>query len=91
LELSLRNVVLLAEAHFTHEERLMQDSGFESCEWHCRQHDAVRRRAAETNPRDAASVKELLKFVAGWLDDHTAVADRIMASHLRNWMRRRAA
>ena len=91
LEEGVRNILLLAEAHFRHEEQLMADSAFESLEWHRTQHDAVRRRAAETDPRDPVSIAALLKFVGGWLNDHTAVADRIMASHIRNWSRRRAA
>jgi hemerythrin-like metal-binding protein len=91
LEEGVRNVLLLAEAHFLHEEQLMEDSDFVSFDWHRTQHDAVRRRAAETDPRDPQSIALLLKFVSGWLNDHTAVADRIMASHVRNWARRHAA
>jgi hemerythrin-like metal-binding protein len=91
VEEGVRNVLLLAEAHFLHEEHLMEDSDFESLEWHRTQHDAVRKRALETDPRDPESVSALLTFTSGWLNDHTAVADRIMASHLRNWGRRKAA
>jgi hemerythrin len=69
----------------------MEDSGFESLDWHRTQHYAVRRRARETDLRNPESVSSLLAFVGKWLNDHTAVADRIMASHLRNWGRRKAA
>jgi len=91
LEEGVRNVLLLVEAHFLHEEQLMEASDFESLEWHRTQHNAVRRRAAETDVRDPDSIGALLTFIAGWLNDHTAVADRIMAAHLRNWARRKAA
>jgi len=87
----LHHVLQLAEAHFLHEERLMRDSAFESYEWHRKQHDVIRRRAKRTDGTDLLAVAALLDYVAGWLRDHTAVADRIMASHLRNWMRNQAA
>lgn len=87
----LHNVLQLAEAHFQHEERLMRDSEFESYEWHCEQHETVRRRAGAIDSKDAAAVESALQFLAGWLRDHTAVADRIMAAHVRNWTRRKAA
>jgi len=91
LEESTRSALILVEAHFLHEEHLMEDSGFESLDWHRTQHYAVRRRARETDLRNPESVSSLLAFVGKWLNDHTAVADRIMASHLRNWGRRKAA
>ena len=87
----LHHVWQMVEAHLLHEERLMRQSGFQSYEWHRKQHDAVRRRAKETDGSDLAAVAALLEYVAGWIKDHTAVADRIMASHLRNWLRGRAA
>ncbi|MDE3165455.1 MAG: hemerythrin family protein [Acidobacteriota bacterium] len=91
LKEALHNLLQLAEAHFLHEERLMRDSGFASYEWHRRQHDSVRRRAKELAAADRLSVTAALDFLASWLRDHTAVADRIMAAHVRNWSRRKAA
>jgi hemerythrin-like metal-binding protein len=87
----LHNLLQLAEAHFLHEERLMRDSGFESYEWHRKQHDAVRKRAKEIDGRDTVAVTAAVDYLSGWLRDHTSVADRIMAAHIRNWGRRRKA
>ena len=87
----MHHLLQMVEAHFLHEEQLMQASEFESFEWHRTQHNSVRKRAEATDPGDALSVTGLLEYTASWLRDHTAVADRIMAAHVRNWARRRAA
>jgi len=86
-----RNLLQLTEVHFRHEEQLMRDSGFESREWHGKQHDAVRKRAQKVDTAHPESVTGFLEYMGVWLRDHTSVADRIMASHIRNWTRRRAA
>jgi hemerythrin-like metal-binding protein len=88
---SLHNLLQLVEAHFRHEERLMVESEFSSYEWHRKQHDAVRSKAKGLKRADRAAMVAALEFIAGWLRDHTSVADRIMASHVRNWTRRMAA
>ena len=87
----LHNLLELTEAHFLHEERLMRDSGFESLECHCRQHDTVRKKMKGLNTGDRKAMAAALEFLSGWLHDHTSVADRIMAAHVRNWGRRLAA
>ncbi|MBS1859710.1 MAG: hemerythrin family protein [Acidobacteria bacterium] len=87
----LHSLLQLTEAHFLHEERLMRASGFEAYEWHRRQHDTLRKRAREIDGGDNLSVTAALDYLAGWLRDHTSVADRIMAAHIRNWGRRKAA
>jgi methyl-accepting chemotaxis protein len=81
----------LVDAHFLHEERLMQDSGFESYEWHRKQHNTARKKIAGIDAADRKKATEALGFLANWLRDHTSVADRIMAAHVRNWTRRKAA
>ncbi len=84
-----------AAAHFSHEERLMKKAGYSSLAWHKQLHDAVRKRVAEClswvagGDRDACL--EFLKYLSGWLNDHAGVADRMMASYLRNRARSRAA
>ena len=79
--------------HFAHEEGLMRASHFGSAEWHQRQHGAAT--SALTNLRkfvragDTEKAIGALRFVAAWLRDHTSVADRILAAHIRNAQRLR--
>jgi hemerythrin-like metal-binding protein len=87
---AMHHLAEVAEVHFLHEERLMRDSEFEPYGWHRQQHQTVRRRMKGLKPTDPAAVRATLEFMAGWLRDHTSVADRIMASHVRNWTRRQA-
>ena len=85
---ALRNLLAETEMHFQHEERLMRDLDYPSYEWHKRQHDTVRKRAKALAPGiaggDSGAPMLLLEFLAGWLRDHTALTDRMMASYLRN-------
>ena len=77
--------------HFAHEERLMRLTEFPGGPWHQQQHDAASRRVAEFAGRirggDEAAAGELVAYMGGWLKDHIALADRMMAAHLRNWDR----
>jgi hemerythrin len=91
IQQALNHLAQLAEAHFQHEERLMKQSAFESRRWHVQQHDAVRKRAAQIDVNSPETVAAFLAFLAAWLGDHASVADRIMASHVRNWWRGKAA
>lgn len=82
-----------AEDHFAHEERLMRQARYEALDWHKKQHDGLRRKLKqfagriENNDREAPSA--LLHYLAAWLRDHTAVADRLMGARLRNFERER--
>ena len=73
----------------------MRESRFGSAEWHQRQHGAAI--SAVTNLRkfvragDTEKALGALRFVAAWLRDHTLVADRILAAHIRNAQRLRTA
>ena len=84
-----------AAAHFSHEERLMKKAGYSSLAWHKQSHDAVRKRVAECLPwiddGDLDACREFLKYLYDWLNDHAGLADRMMASYLRNRARSRAA
>jgi len=84
-----------AEEHFSHEERLMRAVHYPSFQWHKRQHDtarkAVKRLALQIESNDRAAALELLAFLSGWLKDHTALTDRLMAAYLRNQQRSHAA
>jgi hemerythrin-like metal-binding protein len=88
---SLHNLLQLVESHFQHEERMMRESDFISYEWHCKQHDTVRSKAKALKKAGPEAMAGALEFMSWWLNEHTAVADRIMAAHLRNWTRRMAA
>jgi hemerythrin len=78
-------------AHFEHEERMMEASAYPGLEWHRRQHrgatQAVLAIMRKLQRGDADAAKELLVFLAGWLEDHTSVTDRMMAAYLRNYGR----
>lgn len=89
-ELAEKCTGLIAEIiqHFSHEERLMRASRFPGYSWHKGQHDTLRKRVALLLPRvsngEPDACKELVETLAEWLDRHTGVTDRMMASHLRN-------
>jgi hemerythrin len=91
LQEMLRALIAAAEDHFAYEERLMRDSRYPGREWHERQHQTVRKRIAQFLPRfegwesDAAIL--LLEFLSGWLKEHTALTDRMLAAHVRNYER----
>jgi len=87
----LNHVAQLAESHFQHEERLMRESQFVSLDWHIQQHDHLRRLSKEVDAADMPSLRAFVEHVGTWLHDHTTVADRIMAAHVRNWSRTFAA
>jgi hemerythrin len=77
----LRHLAAELASHFAHEERLMRQKRLDGYDWHKQQHDHARRRLhtlSKTAPGDVPS------FLANWVRDHASVADRIMASRLRN-------
>lgn len=77
--------------HFKHEEELMRGSRFGPAEWHTRQHGAATAKVASLRKSvragDAAGATGALVYIAAWLRDHTSVADRILAAHVRNAQR----
>ncbi len=76
------------EGHLRHEERLMRETGYPSFEWHKKQHEAARKRVRNHSKQAAAgdieAVGVILDFLGSWLADHTATADRMMTSFVRN-------
>jgi hemerythrin-like metal-binding protein len=92
---TMRLLIAELEAHFAHEERLMRSLRYSGYAWHKKQHDAARRQiqalAAVAGEGDTAAPLDLLRYLSSWFRDHTAVADRMMASALRNAGRVRAA
>ena len=91
----LQSLVSQMQNHFAHEERLMRASRYDALEWHKRQHNGARRRVKRFIKRieegDRKAGAELLEYLAGWLQNHIPVTDRMMAAYLRNFERRRAA
>lgn len=85
---AIRGALAVVEDHFTHEERLMQAARYLSFAWHKAQHDTVRKRLKEFSRRfsdgEAEAAPLMLEFLEKWLHDHFSVADRMLASHLRN-------
>jgi len=83
------------EEHLSHEEWLMQSVSYPSYGWHKQQHETARRRMKLLVPLiengDAEAADVFLDFLAGWLHDHTSVADRMMASFVRNYERSHSA
>jgi hemerythrin len=77
--------------HFAHEERLMSAARYGSIRWHKQAHTAARRRVGQFVLRieegDSAAAVELVDYLTSWLNDHTQVADRMMAAFLRNQRR----
>jgi len=92
---SVHALLAAAEEHFAHEERLMSAANYALLNWHRRQHETARNAARPLVKRiesgDRQAVKELLDFLARWMRDHLAVADRMMAAALRAFERAGAA
>jgi hemerythrin len=91
----LHRLIATTEDHLLHEEGLMRETRYEAAAWHTGQHETLRKRLREFVPqiedgdRDAAGT--LIGFLSKWLKDHTALADRMLSSHLRNRERASAA
>ena len=88
LQSQMSSLIGCVEEHFRHEERLMRAARCESYAWHRRQHDTLRRKAADFSARfeagDADALSGFLEFFFRWFQDHTALPDRMMASQVRN-------
>ena len=91
----LQSIASHLQDHFAHEERLMRISRYDALAWHKQQHDGARRQVKwfvkriEQGDRKAAG--EMTEYLAGWLESHVPVTDRMMAAYLRNFERRQAA
>jgi len=80
--------------HFSGEEELMRSVAYPSFGWHRAQHDTARRRFQLLVPPieagDPQAAQLLLDFLAGWLQDHTTLTDKMLASFVRNYQRTHA-
>jgi len=88
-----RRLAAEVNAHLSHEERLMRDAAYPSYSWHERQHRTVRARIAALEQQvrhgEREPIFDSLEAVAGWLRDHTSIADRMAGAYLRNYWRER--
>lgn len=84
-------LVLHAAEHFSHEERQMRVAGYEHYAWHQRQHHTARAKVMTLERRirrgDREAAGELLEYLAGWLNNHIRLADRMLGAYLRNRQR----
>ncbi|MDR3699956.1 MAG: hemerythrin family protein [Candidatus Sulfopaludibacter sp.] len=91
----VRALLAEVEDHFTHEERLMRAAKYAMIDWHKGLHDTLRKRATlyagRIHAGDRKAGRELIDFASRWLEDHMAVADKMMGAALRNHRRSRAA
>jgi hemerythrin-like metal-binding protein len=82
-------------AHFRYEESLMRGSRYSAMDWHERQHQNARAKLAllrnAVRGRAGESAFALLEELADWFLDHVSVADRMLASHVRNYQRQQIA
>ncbi len=72
----------------------MRDAEYPAYIWHERQHRTARAKMAALD-RDVQrggrqGMFDSLEGLAGWMRDHTLVADRMAGSYLRNYWRERA-
>lgn len=93
LGLLYRRLAAELNRHLSHEERLMLDAEYPSYAWHERQHRTARVKMAalerDVQRGDRQSMFASLEALAGWMRDHTTVADRMVGSYLRNYWRTR--
>src|SRR5580765_6024026 len=87
----IQRLLLQADGHFAHEERLMRAARYGGLRWHKQAHDAARRRVGQfvrrVEKRDVGAGPGLIGYLTAWLDDHTRMADMMLASFLRNHRR----
>jgi hemerythrin-like metal-binding protein len=80
-------------AHLVSEERMMRRSRYPASQWHASQHNAGRtkmaRLVAAIQGKDVPHIEDALRELGHWMKDHIALADRMLAAHLRNDSRER--
>ena len=91
----LHETITHITGHFAHEEQRMTATRCPYYRWHKKQHETATRSALEFERRirrgDGRAPLELLDFFSNWLRGHLALADRMMAAHLRACSRHSAS
>ena len=77
--------------HFSHEERLMEESDYHKKEEHVKQHrDFVKTvtalvRKIERNLDSIDLVLEVNNVIVNWLAEHVMGSDKLLANHYKAW------
>lgn len=75
-------------AHFSREDRWMEETGFHSCSCHSTQHRVVlqvlREGAEQLSAGDEAPVRQMIRELALWFPQHAQSMDAALALHLRS-------
>jgi hemerythrin-like metal-binding protein len=91
----LREFIACAADHFSHEERLMRDTGCPSYAWHKLQHETATARVANLERRsergDRDAIPLVLEFLGDFMKGHIGLSDRMMVAYLQNHQRALAA
>ncbi|MGB0723736.1 MAG: bacteriohemerythrin [Gammaproteobacteria bacterium] len=74
-------------AHFEHENRLMEESGFYALHVHVGEHHRVMRQMDQVNERVQLGMlklgREVLAGMPSWFAQHAATMDSALAAHLK--------
>lgn len=72
--------------HFRHEERLMQEQGYEGLDAHREMHQSLAGKAAQIQEAfeagDDSVLEGLMPFLKDWLSDHILGADKVLGGFL---------
>ena len=87
LQALLTELVDYTASHFSHEEGLMERSGYPDLRGHRRQHEDLRARVREMQDRASSGEEtmtiEVMQFFIAWLKQHTSTSDRRIGEHLK--------
>lgn len=86
LEEALEELIEYTGWHFRHEERLMQQSGYEGMEEHQQIHKDLATQAIEIQTKfedgDDSVLTVLMPFLKDWLTEHILVTDKALGEFL---------
>jgi len=86
LEETLEELIEYTSWHFRHEERLMQENGYEGMEEHQQIHRDLAGKAVEIQKKyeagDDSVLEVLMPFLKDWLTNHIQVTDKALGTFL---------
>ena len=86
LQRVLKELLVFADDHFTHEEQLMVRIAYPYYREHCAQHQEIRQklqtRIVEGEQNEYACALNLLEVLVEWLKCHTTTTDRRMGVYM---------
>jgi len=84
----LDRLVQYTQAHFAHEERLMQQNGYPKLAEHRAEHEALTRKVlqfqSDFQQGKAMMSVQLLEFLKSWLEKHIKGSDQAYSPYLRS-------